>query len=235
MEQLKSQKNQQEVPSLNHFYHIYAGDEWLLTVHQHFVTLNAYGLMDNLENVYVGIVGKTENRQAVISHLESYGNPKIVIAVQAETGYEGTTLNKLWEFAKSDNGYIFYAHTKGSSRGGLVNQLWCRSMLFFNAVRWQDALMQLGNDNTDAVGCHYVCKEKFPEYFEMYREHHPNKYPFFAGNFWWAKSSHIKSLQPPNTSDKYSPEGWLGSNGLLKNSDLFAGMPSLHLFQNITF
>jgi hypothetical protein len=235
MEQLKSQKNQQEAPSLNHFYHIYAGDEWLLTVHQHFVTLNAYGLMDSLENIYVGIIGKAENRQAVISHLESYGNPKIIIAVQAETGYEGTTLNKLWEFAKKDNGYIFYAHTKGSSRGGLVNQLWCRSMLFFNAVRWQDAVMQLGNNNTDAVGCHYVCKEKFPEYFEMYREHHPNKYPFFAGNFWWAKSSHIKDLRPPQIEDKYSAEGWLGSNGLLKNFDLFEGMPSLHLFQNVTF
>ena len=235
MEQLKSQKNQQDSPSFNHFYHIYAGDEWLLTVHQHFVTLNAYGLMDSLENIYVGIIGKAENRQAVISHLESYGNPKIIIAVQAETGYEGTTLNKLWEFAKKDNGYIFYAHTKGSSRGGLVNQLWCRSMLFFNAVRWQDAVMQLGNDNTDAVGCHYVCKEKFPEYFEMYREHHPNKYPFFAGNFWWAKSSHIKDLRPPQIEDKYSAEGWLGSNGLLKNFDLFEGMPSLHLFQNVTF
>ena len=235
MEQLKSQKNQQEAPSLNHFYHIYAGDEWLLTVHQHFVTLNAYGLMDSLENIYVGIIGKAENRQAVISHLESYGNPKIIIAVQAETGYEGTTLNKLWEFAKKDNGYIFYAHTKGSSRGGLVNQLWCRSMLFFNAVRWQDAIMQLGNNNTDAVGCHYVCKEKFPEYFEMYREHHPNKYPFFAGNFWWAKSSHIKDLRPPQIEDKYSAEGWLGSNGLLKNFDSFEGMPSLHLFQNVTF
>jgi len=157
--------------------------------------------MDSLENVYVGIIGSEENRQAVISHLESYGNPKIIVAVQAETGYEGTTLNKLWEFAKNDDGYIFYAHTKGSSRGGIVNQLW----------------------------------EKFPEYFEMYREHHPNKYPFFAGNFWWTKSAHVKSLQAPKTDDKYSAEGWLGSNGLLRNIELFEGMPSLHLFQNVTF
>ena len=185
MEQLNTQN--QPSPKLNHFYHIYAGEEWLLTVHQHFVTLNAYGLMDSLENIYVGIIGSEENRQAVISHLESYGNPKIIVAIQAETGYEGATLNKLWEFAKNDDGYIFYAHTKGSSRGGIVNQLWCRSMLFFNAVRWQFAVSELSKDHIDGVGCHYVCKEKFPEYFEMYREHHPNKYPFFAGNFWWAK------------------------------------------------
>jgi len=233
MEQSNTQN--QPSPKLNHFYHIYAGDEWLLTVHQHFVTLNAYGLMDSLDNVYVGIIGKEEDRQAVIAHLNSYGNPKIVVAVQAETGYEGTTLNKLWEFAKNDDGYIFYAHTKGSSRGGLVNQLWCRSMLFFNAVRWQFAVSELSKEHIDGVGCHYLCKEKFPEYFEMYREHHPNKYPFFAGNFWWAKSAHVKSLQAPKTDDKYSAEGWLGSNGLLRNIELFEGMPSLHLFQNVTF
>ena len=233
MEQLNTQN--QPSPKLNHFYHIYAGEEWLLTVHQHFVTLNAYGLMDSLENVYVGIIGKEEDRQAVIAHLNSYGNPKIVVAVQAETGYEGTTLNKLWEFAKNDDGYIFYAHTKGTSRGGLVNQLWCRSMLFFNAVRWQFAVSELSKEHIDGVGCHYLCKEKNPEYFEMFREHHPNKYPFFAGNFWWAKSAHVKSLQAPTTDDKYSAEGWLGSNGLLRNVELFEGMPSLHLFQNVTF
>ena len=78
-------------------------------------------------------------------------------------------------------------------------------------------------------------RKKFPEYFEMFREHHPNKYPFFAGNFWWAKSAHVKSLQAPKTDDKYSAEGWLGSNGLLRNVELFEGMPSLHLFQNVTF
>lgn len=233
MEQSNTQN--QPSPKLNHFYHIYAGDEWLLTVHQHFVTLNAYGLMDSLENVYVGIIGSEQNRQAVISHLESYGNPKIVVAVQAETGYEGTTLNKLWEFAKNDDGYIFYAHTKGSSRGGIVNQLWCRSMLFFNAVRWQFAVSELSKEHIDAVGCHYLSKEKSPEFFEIQKEKNPNKYPFFAGNFWWAKSAHIKSLQAPNTDDKYSAEGWLGSNGLLRNIELFEGMPSLHLFQNVTF
>ncbi len=233
MEQLNTQ-NQPSL-KLNHFYHIYAGDEWLLTVHQHFVTLNAYGLMDSLENVYVGIIGSEQNRQAVISHLESYGNPKIVVAVQAETGYEGTTLNKLWEFAKNDDGYIFYAHTKGSSRGGIVNQLWCRSMLFFNAVRWQFAVSELSKEHIDAVGCHYLSKEKFPEFFEIQKEKNPNKYPFFAGNFWWAKSSHIKDLQPPQAEYKHSAEGWLGSNRSIRNIEPLEGLPSLHLFQNITF
>ena len=244
MEQSKSNnKNQAESqekpqlqtpPKLNHFYHIYAGNDWLLTVHQHFVALNAYGLMDNLENVYVGIVGTEEQRQTVISHLQSYGNPKIVVAAQADSGYEGVTLNKLWEFAKTDDGLIYYAHTKGSSRGGLVNQLWCRSMLFFSAVRWQDAINRLINEDHDAAGCHYLCKDKFPEYFKMYKEHHKNGYPFFAGNFWWAKSSHISKLLVTSQNDKYSPEGWLGSVPF-KQVDLFEGMPALNLFQNVTF
>ena len=233
MEQLNTQN--QPSTKLNHFYHIYTGEEWLLTVHQHFVTLNAYGLMDSLENVYVGIIGKEEDRQAVISHLESYENPKIIVAIQAETGYEGSTLNKLWEFAKNDDGYIFYAHTKGSSRGGIVNQLWCRSMLFFNAVRWQFAVNEVRKPNIDAVGCHYLSKEKFPEFFEIQKEKNPNKHPFFAGNFWWAKSSHIKDLQQPQTEHEHSAEGWLGSNGVIRNIELLEGLPSLHLFQNITF
>jgi len=221
---------------LNHFFHIYAGaDNWLLPVHQHFVTLNAYALMDNLESVQVGIIGSPEQRQAVIEHIQNnYQNPKIQIAVQRDSGYEGVTLEKMWEFAKTDDGYLFYAHTKGTSRGGIVNQLWARSMLFFNVVRWTQAIRELEKPGVDAVGCHYLCKEEFPEYFQMYREHHPDGYPFFAGNFWWAKSSHVKNLRNPFTEDKYSAEGWLGSYEL-SVVDLFKGMPALNMFQNVTF
>jgi hypothetical protein len=68
----------------------------------------------------------------------------------------------------------------------------------------------------------------------MYKEHHPHGYSFFAGNFWWAKSSHVQKLLEPKTEDKYSSEGWLGSVPF-KQVDMFEGMPALNLFQNITF
>ena len=232
--QEQPQSQPKVLPRLNHFYHIYAGSDWLLTVHQHFVTLNAYGLMDVLENVYVGIVGAPEQRQAVIQHLQSYGNPKIIVTAQEDSGYEGVTLKKLWEFAKTDDGLVYYAHTKGSSRGGIVNQLWCRSMLFFSSVRWQHAIMPLVESNSEAAGCHYISKDKFPDYFKMFKEHHPHGYSFFAGNFWWAKSSHVQKLSEPKTEDKYSAEGWLGSVPF-KQVDMFEGFPMLNLFQNTTF
>jgi len=225
----------QPPPRLNHFFHIYAGaDNWLLPVHQHFVALNAYALMDHLDSVQVGIIGNEQQREAVVRHIqESYNNPKIRIAVQRDSGYEGVTLNKLWEFSKENDGYILYAHTKGTSRGGLVNQLWGRSMLFFSVVRWTNATNALRD--VDAVGCHYLCKEKFPEYFELYKEHHPQGHPFFAGNFWWAKASYIRGLQNPFIEDKYSAEGWLGSGGDMRVVDMFEGMPALNMFQNVTF
>lgn len=95
-------------------------------------------------------------------------------------------------------------------------------------------MKDLDQPGVDAVGCHYLCKEEFPEYFELYKEHHPNAYPFFAGNFWWAKAHHVRKLKDPLTDDKYSAEGWLGSYNI-SVIDMFKGMPSLNAFQNITF
>jgi hypothetical protein len=191
--------------------------------------------MDVLENVYVGIVGAPEQRQAVIDHLQSYGNPKIIIALQEDHGNENATLRKLWEFSKTDDGFVLFAKIGESDKSDLLTQLLRRSMTFFNIVRWQFALSELEKDGIDAVGCHYLCKEKFAEYFKLFSNENPDKLPFFFGNFWWSKSSFLKELDKPRSLNDFSPNVWLGSKGKINCTELIEGIPALSTLQNITF
>jgi hypothetical protein len=39
--------------------------------------------------------------------------------------------------------------------------------------------------------------------------------PYFAGNFWWAKASHIRTLKLP-TGTRNEAEGWIGTNSRAK-------------------
>ena len=193
---------------LVHYYHIYCGGggQWQLIMHQHMMALCNYGLIEQLDEIRVGIVGPPDQRKVVKEILDnSLVAAKIKVVVTRTNAWEQATLTEMYRASQTEDAAYLYAHTKGGSDPSLVKQMWCRSMIFFNIVAWERTLVEL--EKVDAVGCHWLCTEQFPEI----RDHNnPDGYPYFAGNFWWAKSSHISELGEPVREHRWQAEHWIG-------------------------
>ena len=178
---------------LTHFYHLYADGDWLEPATEHIEELAISGLIDNLDDMFLGIVGSQENREKVEREL-----PGVSVAWRA-TGYEQITLNKLKEYADTNDAYILYAHTKGASNQGDLANAWRVSMTHDTITRWQECVTSLKDHH--AAGAFWINSTQ-PE--------HANHKHFFAGNFWWATSDYIRKLEPVSDRDRYAAEGWIG-------------------------
>ena len=209
---------------LIHYYHIYCGGggQWQLIMHQHMMALCNYGLIEQLDEIRVGIVGPPDQRKVVKEILDnSLVAAKIKVVVTRTNAWEQATLTEMYRASQTEDAAYLYAHTKGGSDPSLVKQMWCRSMIFFNIVAWERSLAEL--EKVDAVGCHWLCTEQFPEI----RDHNnPDGYPYFAGNFWWAKSSHIRELGEPVREHRWQAEHWIGKREGMTVYDPNPGWPS---------
>ena len=209
---------------LIHYYHIYCGGggQWQLIMHQHMMALCNYGLIEQLDEIRVGIVGPPDQRKVVKEILDnSLVAAKIKVVVTRTNAWEQATLTEMYKASQTEDAAYLYAHTKGGSDPSLVKQMWCRSMIFFNIVAWERTLAEL--EKVDAVGCHWLCTEQFPEI----RDHNnPDGYPYFAGNFWWAKSSHIRELGEPVREHRWQAEHWIGKREGMTVYDPNPGWPS---------
>ena len=193
---------------LVHYYHIYCGGggQWQLIMHQHMMALCNYGLIEQLDEIRVGIVGPPDQRKVVKEILDnSLVAAKIKVVVTRTNAWEQATLTEMYKASQTEDAAYLYAHTKGSSDPSLINQLWCRSMVFFNIVAWERAIAELAN--VDCVGAYWLTKEEFPQIAD---HNNPDGYPYFAGTFWWAKSSHIRELGEPVREHRWQAEHWIG-------------------------
>jgi hypothetical protein len=178
---------------LSHFYHVYADGDWQRPAKEHMEELSVSGLLDELENLFLGIVGTKENRATVSREL-----PGVPVA-EAETGWEQVTLNAVHEFAQTDPGAIFYAHTKGAWSQSKLADRWRVSMTHDTVNRWRECVQHL--QDVDACGPYWI-KSQMPEH----REHKH----FFGGNYWWARSEYVRTLEPVKSETRFQAEGWIG-------------------------
>ena len=207
---------------LHHFYHVYAAGKWHVPLREHIAALRHSGLINSLKTFQIGIVGTPENRKEVIDYLNS---EKLSYLICAETiiGWEQETLDKLHEFARFNDGYVLYAHTKGAAHGRYPNAHWRKSMTYHTVILWKDAVKYLDEEYC-AVGTHLLkgpisrnTSYRFP--FAVYY--------FFGGNFWWTKLKYIREFPLPARNDRYAAEvwiGWLGST-VLKMGEKY---PKIH-------
>jgi hypothetical protein len=178
---------------LTHFYHVFADGDWQMPATEHFDELVTSGLLDNLDDVFLGVVGSRQNRDKVKHYL-----PGVVVA-EADNGWEQVTLQNVHEFAQTDDGAIFYAHTKGAwSQGDLAKQ-WRVSMTHDTVTRWRECVTALLD--VEAAG---------PYWLKSWEPEHVDHDFFFAGNFWWARSDYVRTLDPVGVENRYQAEGWIG-------------------------
>jgi hypothetical protein len=178
---------------LTHFYHVFADGDWRAPARDHFAALEKSNLIEHLDSIRLGIVGSKPNREQVKTEL-----PGVVVA-ESETGWEQVTLTKAHHFAQSDDGAIFYAHTKGAFALSEFAARWRVSMIHDTVTGWRECVEAL--DEVDAVGSYWL-KSWEPE--------HSDHGFFFAGNFWWAQSAYLRKLDPVKNDHRYQAEGWIG-------------------------
>jgi hypothetical protein len=195
-----------------HYYHIYVNEINLtsLIVLQHFNTICNWALIDELEEIRIGIVGKPELRKLIKEMLhQSMVKDKIKIIIERGSGDEYVTLEKMREASMTeDNVLYFYGHTKGSFRPTLSNMIWARTMLFYNVVQRRTIFQKLENTKIDCAGAFWLTQSAHPQIIQD----DPNATPFFGGNFWWAKSNYVRTLPQVAKQTRYESERWIGLN-----------------------
>jgi hypothetical protein len=181
------------VTRLSHFYHVYADGDWLTPATEHFEKLRVSGLLDELDGIYLGVVGSRENRRKVKRALRHH------VTVEADEGWEQVTLNKLRDFCQTDDGVVLYAHTKGAWSQSELAKVWRVSMTHDVVTRWRECVYAL--EKVQCAGPFWL-RSDMPE--------HSEHESFFAGNFWWARSDYVRTLEPVGLENRFQAEGWIG-------------------------
>lgn len=197
-----------------------------MLVNQHLMAVSNYGLASAIQEIRIGIVGQPANRKEVKAFLATVmPADRCKVVVERTTAWEQATLTEMYKASQEEPDAVYlYAHTKGGSDASLINQLWCRSMTFFCVVAWQNALEKL--EGVDIAGPHWITKEKWPH---MADHNNPHGYPYFGGNYWWARATHIAKLGIPERDHRWQAEHWIGK-AEAQVADLCPGWPSPELF-----
>ena len=191
---------------LHHFYHIYADGKWEQPVSQHFKSLIISKLYESLNSsIKIGIVGTNNNVENVKNFLQQNNYNYEIIDIK-ENGWEQITHQKMYDYSHYNDGYVLYAHTKGSSNQEYPNIPWRETMTKYNILNWKNCINKL-DEGYETVGIYWI-KSPSPEHIG-----HNN---FYAGTFWWTSLSFIRNLPPPNYEHRHKAEGWIGINEHIK-------------------
>jgi len=179
------------------FYHVCAIGNWREIFEEQIGKVKASGLLDVATQMVIGVVSPED--------VDLPQMPKTKYIVTKVNEYERTTLLLLWRRAmEAGDEAILYFHTKGVTSGNACVTAWRRFMEYFNIVRWKECVRKL-EEGYDACGVNW---------WEGYKRDGV-AYPHFSGNFWWARSSYLKTLpEPPQVDrwlDRVAHEFWIGS------------------------
>lgn len=149
------------------------------------------GLYDKIEKIRCAVL----TEQGVSDEL--FQDPKIeLIGVHRNLNlYEQATLHPLYEHAQQEDFYVLYLHTKGVRHNNTNPCIldWVNYLSYFN-IEQHDACIK-GLETNDTVGVNL--------------QNDPCVH--YSGNFWWAKSSHLRTLQKCEYTCYNSPEFWVTS------------------------
>lgn len=191
---------------LHHFYHVYQSGNWETPVAEHAKALVDSGLADELDNIKLGIVGIDALGPCTV--FLDHGIDPLVVA-NSPYQWEQLTMKAMRRWAVSNDGAVLYAHTKGSYNVSEFNDMWRRSMTYYNVIKWREAVSHLSM--ADTVGCHW-CQDHF-----------------WGGTYWWATVKYIKSLPELDMTNRWKAEEWIGERNP-RIYDMNPGWPSEGLF-----
>ena len=149
------------------------------------------GLYDKIEKIRCAVL----TEKGVSDEL--FQDPKIeLLGVHRNLNlYEQATLHPLYEHAQQEEFYVLYLHTKGVRHNNTNPCIidWVNYLSYFNIEKHETCIQ--GLETHDTVGVNL--------------QNDPCVH--YSGNFWWSKSSHIRTLQKCEYTCYNSPEFWVTS------------------------
>lgn len=191
-------------------YHAYLLEHCRDMIEEQLGNIQESGLFKACDKLYIGVVDPKTPESA--SHLEwlhrfcgmdiKTDEDKISIVVYDDNKEEARTLMFIRDYAAEHPGeYVAYFHTKGITQYSAPTESWRRYMEYFTIEKWRDAVKTL-DKGYDCCGV-------------MWNKDTPLGYwPHFSGNFWWAKTDYINTLDHTYLDHpwRYMREFWIGSN-----------------------
>ena len=180
-------------------YFICCINNYLEVVKEQINILNK-GLLDITTKIIIFI---TKYNKDDCSELDKILNnyDKFILVQSQENLYEKYAINNYKQYITEKKYYLYYFHTKGlkNINDPLLNVFSSRRQIlnYYTLLQYKINIKLL--KKYDAIGCS----------LHLYPKKH------FSGNFWWSKSSYLKTLE--NINDKYlSPEMYILSNNNCK-------------------
>lgn len=196
------------------FYHIGAVDsDYQLIVNEQVKLLKDSGLYKKADKIFYSIVG--------LQKIKLPDKFQCVYSNEDYTVAELPIMDIILTYSKHEIFNCLYFHTKGSGRNHLKTskdqgEKWRKYMGYFNIELWESNIELL--KDYDTVGASFMEKSSW------YGNH-------YSGNFWWAKSSYIRTLNTvtsvdvKNQNDRFKAEMWLLQNPMAKHHNLFSYIP----------
>lgn len=190
------------------FYHVGQFGQWERLYQEQINSLCVSGLYDACDFVYVGING-TQKLPSVL--------PKIIQVENNNKVLESDTLKAMWDLACKNSDYRFlYIHTKGvtQEKEYMYNvNAWRLYLEYFTIHKWYECIKKL--KDYDCAGAEWIQESGLtdPDTNQTVFEINPH----YAGNFWWANASYIKTLDPSYIYDpskgwtRWRCEFWIGT------------------------
>ena len=159
----------------NYIYiHICCINNWKDILIKLLSNIRLSGLYDNIDEIRCVVLG-------INNYNDIFNDPKIKIIYHDNNInlYEFKTMELIYNDSLNEDFNILYLHTKGITHYRQYTEQyvkdWVDMLIYFNINKYNICLDNL-NEN-DVVGVNLQ----------------PNPW-HFSGNFWWSKSSHIKTL-----------------------------------------
>jgi len=189
------------------FSHNYLVNQWFEIVQEQLTLLVDKGLYKTAKQIYYSCFSEQEDQiHKFITLIKKIDiDKKIFIYINPYNDKEKQTIVLLQKICKShQDSYVLYFHTKGvtyTSEDKIKNypdlcknvKSWRDILNHFNIEKWQCWVQALDN-NHDTAGALYGSFSI--NGIDGYRN-------FYAGNFWWAKASHINKLPNAEQLDNY--------------------------------
>jgi hypothetical protein len=180
-------------------------------VHEQMELLKNSGLLEAATEMWVGVNGGPESKHYVEGLIPKKAK---VIYHGLQCRNECRTIAELEKWAPSSpDDYVLYFHSKGATHppGDAFRGRWRNCMMRHLVRNWRQCVTDL-DAGYEAVGCHWMEPPRTPDTQFI-----------FAGNFWWARSSFLKTLPSifqreriktsgiDSLESRYEPEVWLGN------------------------
>lgn len=171
------------------FYHCASLPNFNEVMSDQLTKMSESGLLDRLDEFHICMTGNSENFKPAQEVLSEYENIQWhYVNTRTDLG-EFPTLDYLKQYCdKNDQEFlVMYLHLKGLSKyGDPYRNDWRQYMDYWQIERWQDCVGVL-EQNYDTCGINYNDSDQLVG---------NDIWPHYSGNFWWARASYIRKLQP---------------------------------------